>query len=114
VDLLQRALALEPANVEARYNLGVAFASLGDQDRALRCFRDAVLAQPSHALAHNNIGVILATQGDVRGALEHFAKAVAIAPSSAEFAANLARAQAIVADQSPAAGDPIPRRATRK
>jgi Flp pilus assembly protein TadD len=98
VVVLQRALAVDPSNVEAAYNLGVAFASLGDQDRALRAFREAILAQPSHALAQNNIGVILATRGDVRGALEHFASAVASAPANADFARNLARARATVAD----------------
>ena len=103
IAVLQRSLILQPANIEAKYNLGVAFASIGDYQRALRYFHEVTLAHPSHALAQNNIGVILATQGDVRGALDHFAKAVANAPSNAEFARNLVRAKAIVAEQATAA-----------
>jgi Flp pilus assembly protein TadD len=109
VAVLQRALTLEPTNVDAAYNLGIGFASLGDDERALRYFGDAIRAQPSHALAQNNIGVILATRGDVRGAVEHFAKAVESAPSDVEFARNLARARATVAEQSAASGRRAPR-----
>jgi Flp pilus assembly protein TadD len=98
VDVLQRALTVNPSNVEAAYNLGVAYASLGDHDRALRYFRDTIRARPDHALAQNNIGVILALRGDVHGALAHFEKAVERAPANAEFARNLERARAIVAE----------------
>jgi len=98
VDVLQRALAVDPSNVEATYNLGVACATIGDQDRALHYFLDTIRVQPTHALAHNNIGVILAVRGDVREARAHFAKAVESAPSNAEFARNLERAQALVAE----------------
>lgn len=68
--LHRRAVAIDPSNAPALYNLG---ALLGEQggdghQEAMELYRRAVEAQPDHAFALFNLAVGLEEEGDLEGA----------------------------------------------
>jgi tetratricopeptide (TPR) repeat protein len=84
VDLISRAVALEPDNGEFHYNLGVALQTLGRADEAAASYRQALRLQPHRAEAHNNLGHALLQQGRLADALPCFAQALQLRPDYAE------------------------------
>src|SRR5260370_28218543 len=69
VEWLSRAAALEPANAEAHYNLGVALQTLVRTDDAAASYRQALRRQPHRAEAHSNLGHTLLSPGRLHAAL---------------------------------------------
>jgi tetratricopeptide (TPR) repeat protein len=64
----ERALALDPRNPLAHYNLALAREAAGDEDGAIGHYRAAIAAAPTFAGAHNNLAVLLYRRGDYAGA----------------------------------------------
>jgi len=52
-------LKLNPDLVEAHYNLGLAFAALGDQTAAIEEYRTTVRLQPDNAQVYFHLGIAL-------------------------------------------------------
>jgi Flp pilus assembly protein TadD len=84
VELLSRAVELEPANAEFHYNLGVAFQTLGQIDEAAASYRQALRLQPHRAEAHNNLGHALLVRGRFEDALACFEQALRLRPDYPE------------------------------
>jgi tetratricopeptide (TPR) repeat protein len=82
VDLLQRALAVEPQRASAHNLLGMALHRLGRRDEALAHFLRAIAADPELAQAHGNRGLLLDEMGRHAEALACFDRALTIDPSS--------------------------------
>ncbi len=59
----QAALRLDPLSLEPRYNLGVAYASAGNQKQAESELRTVIQQKPDDALAHNALGLVLDSLG---------------------------------------------------
>ena len=59
MDAYRRALAVEPAHVEAHLNLGRLLHEAGELEAAETHYRAAVTAAPGDASAHYNLGVVL-------------------------------------------------------
>jgi DNA-binding winged helix-turn-helix (wHTH) protein/tetratricopeptide (TPR) repeat protein len=79
-----RALALQPANVEARSALGgIAFQYDYDLAAAEQIFRGVVADDPEYVDAHNNLSMALTARGEVEGALHAYIAARELDP--AEF-----------------------------
>lgn len=84
VDLITKALALEPNYLEAHYNLGNAFYALGRLEDAIASYQGALAIKPDYPEAHCNLGNSLKELGRLDEAVEHYSKAVAINPDHLE------------------------------
>jgi tetratricopeptide (TPR) repeat protein len=77
--LFEAAIRLSPS-AALYYNLGVTLAALGDADRAVRAYADALRLDPSLVEARVNIGVELSHAGRPTEALDHLERATRRAP----------------------------------
>jgi arylsulfatase A-like enzyme/Flp pilus assembly protein TadD len=87
--IFNRAIALDPENVEAYGNLGIVRLRSGDATGARDFFRKALDIDPRYPRAWNGLGVTLAQLGDERGAIECWEKAVALDPKLYDALFNL-------------------------
>lgn len=83
---LQKALALQPDDVDLNVNVGEMLAASQSIDAAIDCFRLAIAAAPDHALAHVDLGKALMLKGRADEAIAAFRKAVELAPEDADTA----------------------------
>ena len=58
VELITRALAIQPNLAEAHCNLGLALQALGKLDEATVSYHKALALKPDYVTAHNNLGVL--------------------------------------------------------
>ena len=65
---MEEAERLGERSAKLHYNLGVAYARLGDSGRAAIRYRQALTIDPTHAAARNNLGQTLVAAGDLAGA----------------------------------------------
>ncbi len=118
LELMQRALLLQPGNYQYRSNLAGALNQLGRPAEAERLYREALALKPDHLESHINLGMLHAAQGDHMGALACFDAALTLAPGDytawsqrARSLQQLARPQEALAAYrnaaAAAAGDPI-------
>jgi predicted O-linked N-acetylglucosamine transferase (SPINDLY family) len=77
---LQRALALNPAYVEAQVNLGEVLTRQGQHEAAAVQLQAAIAQAPRHARAHDALGVVLIETGARARAIASFRQALALAP----------------------------------
>jgi tetratricopeptide (TPR) repeat protein len=89
VDLIARALALNPDLAEAHSNLGLALQDLGKLDEAVASYHKALALNPDYPEAHNNLGNALKDQGKQEEAVASYGKALALKPDYAEAQNNL-------------------------
>ncbi len=59
IELLRRALELEPANAAACHNLASAYRDRGERQAALAAYREAARLEPAFAEAHYGVGLLL-------------------------------------------------------
>lgn len=95
------ALVLEPQDIEARCERGVALFELGRWGLARQALEALIAQEPSVALAHHTLGLLAEREGDEAGSRACFARARALEPelypeptalSEAEFDGALAQA----------------------
>lgn len=91
VPLLRTSVALSPTFLDARYNLGLALAELGEFDEALIHFAAVVRASPRDAEALTNLGLQYVAKGDLPEALALFSRAAALEPRVARIQYHLGR-----------------------
>jgi tetratricopeptide (TPR) repeat protein len=85
-----RALALDPAHVEANVNLGRLLHEEGDAPGAEARYRVALRTRPEDATAAFNLGVALEDQGRFAEALDAYEQSLAADPRSADAHYNAA------------------------
>jgi Flp pilus assembly protein TadD len=87
----EKALALDPRNPLAHYNLALAREAAGDAVAAERHYVAAISVAPTFANAHNNLAVLLFRRGDYAGAWREarLARSHGLAPNE-EFLRALA------------------------
>src|SRR5437667_10841731 len=66
------AVALNPNDAEAQYDLGRELRAGGDAAGAIAAFRRAIELKPDFEQAHYNLGLALRTQGDANSAKKEF------------------------------------------
>jgi tetratricopeptide (TPR) repeat protein len=81
-ELLERALALDPASPDAHSDLGNVYALLGADAQAERCYEAALARAPDHAAALANLAALRARGGDRAAALDGFRRALRADPWS--------------------------------
>lgn len=77
----ERAVALDPAYLDAWNNLGIVRAELGD-DRSEDAWRSALRVSPSYCKAHNNLGSLAYREQRWDGAISEFRSTLAHCPDS--------------------------------
>lgn len=90
VDSCARALALDPGNICARFNLGVSQQALGRVEEAEAAYRSVLARDNLHLGAWVNLGACLKAQGRLSEAIAVWCKAEKLFPSSTELRYNLA------------------------
>jgi protein O-GlcNAc transferase len=86
---LTQVIAIDPANANARNNLGMIHGRMGRLEEAIACFAQAAEIDPGHADARNNLGVGLSRLGRHDEAVASFQQALALKPDHAEVYFNL-------------------------
>lgn len=94
VQLMRKALAVNPNYVEAYVNLGASLHEQSGQDQvklseAADCYRKAIALRPNYAEVHSNLGVVLKAQEHLHESAACFVRALELNPCSAETFANL-------------------------
>ena len=91
IGLLKKAVAANPANSQANYNLGLALRAEGREQKALVAFRRAIAVEPRNFAAHNAIAAILLGAVDQLDMAEaHIRRAINNNPNYAPALNNLA------------------------
>jgi arylsulfatase A-like enzyme/Flp pilus assembly protein TadD len=104
VTRLERAVKVDPAQAEARYELADALTAAGDLPRAAQEWMDVVRLQPRRAAAWSNLGGVLFRRGDPRGAERAVARAVELEPKNALYVENLSEVRFALAQAEARAG----------
>jgi protein O-mannosyl-transferase len=86
----QRALQIDPADVQAIYNLGDALYHKGDIPAAVDQYQRAVALKADFSLAHCALGNALLRLGQTEKARHHYAEAIRYEPDYADAHFNLA------------------------
>ena len=90
-EMYERYLLLNPANTDARVDLGTSYFQLSFTDtarggdmisKAESCFLKAIGVKPEHQLAHFNLGIIHLHRGDMAEANEWLRKSIDIDPTT--------------------------------
>ena len=81
----EAALRIDPKNVNASTDLGIAYYYMNQPDKALAQFDRSLAVDPSHAKTLLNIGIVRAFgKQDLKGATEAWEKVLKVAPGSEE------------------------------
>ncbi|MBF0380936.1 MAG: tetratricopeptide repeat protein [Magnetococcales bacterium] len=85
----QKSISLQPENVVALSNLGLALQVKGRLDEAIVSFKKAILYKADYAQAHHNLGVTYGQKGEYDLAASCYQKAIDINPAIYESHNNL-------------------------
>ena len=83
-----RATRLAPCDLDAHYNLALAYSDARDHERAVQGYRQALTIRPDHGLSWNNLGSALGQQGAEHEALQAYLRAIELNPRHAEAQCN--------------------------
>jgi predicted O-linked N-acetylglucosamine transferase (SPINDLY family) len=89
IDLISRAIAINPAIADYHGNLGEAYRRSMQLEKALVCFRRTLELAPDHGAAHNNLGIALKDIGSLDEAITSYGRAIQLDPAFAEAHCNL-------------------------
>ena len=89
IECYQRALKIDPNNVEIFYSMGNAWKSQGDLDAAIECYQRALIIKPNYVEAHYNLGNALRLNGKLASALDSYKRAIKIKPDFAAAYYNM-------------------------
>ncbi len=82
-DAYQKALVLDPKNVDVRVDRGTCLRNTGQPQKAVEEYRKALQINPYHAFAHRNLGVVMAFDlNDKKTAIREFEKYLELAPNA--------------------------------
>jgi tetratricopeptide (TPR) repeat protein len=99
VELIGRAIAVNPSVAAFHANLAEAYRALGRLDQAVGCCQLALRLQPDYAEAANNLSLALLAQGNVAAAAEQLRTALRLRPGVAMFHNNLGNALRLLGEK---------------
>jgi choline-sulfatase len=85
----EKALSLDPMDLESQINLATAYLESGKIADAQRGFQFVLGSDPRSAAAHNGLGLVALRMNDPGGARSHFEEAVQVDPDLVEAQMNL-------------------------
>ncbi|MBF0379966.1 MAG: tetratricopeptide repeat protein [Magnetococcales bacterium] len=86
----EEVLEIQPENIVALSNLGLAFQVQGRLDKAISSCEKAIAINPKYVDVHYNLGNILRVAGKIDGAISSYKKAISIKKDFAKAHFNLA------------------------
>lgn len=101
VELIRRAIAINPNGAGYWSNLGNIYQALERWDEAVAAHKEAVKRNPRHALIHQNLGSVLNLVNQPFAALPHYRQAMKLDPTSIDAVASYAIALGRVGDYGP-------------
>ncbi len=81
-EAFEQAVAADPSNAKARYNLGLARQNLGDPEGAIASYVRAIRQDPALVEAYINLGNLYGELGLEQEALEVFQRALDLQPEN--------------------------------
>jgi tetratricopeptide (TPR) repeat protein len=102
IPLLERALALDPANGPAHLYLGLALRDEGDLERAVEHLRKAAAVYPDNPGIRRDTGNTLLAAGDFQGARDELLAALAIDPEDPGAHISLRQVYRVLGDRAAA------------
>ena len=87
----RRAIAINPENGDAHFNLAMLLGPQNQIDEAIVHLRRAIAINPQNGEAHRNLAVAFGLQGRLNEAIEHARAALRIQPDSAAIRDHLQR-----------------------
>jgi len=85
-ELLERAVALDPADPPAWNDLGVVLVRRGEHRRGIEAIERSLALDPNYGDAHRNLAVALERDGQTVSAAAHYREFLALAPGHADRA----------------------------
>jgi cytochrome c-type biogenesis protein CcmH/NrfG len=86
-DWYEQALKIDPKDINASTDLGIAYYYMNQPDRALAQFDKSLAIDPRHAKTLLNVGIVRAFgKQDLKGAAEAWQKVIEIAPAGSDEA----------------------------
>lgn len=83
----QKALELDPSNVDVRVDMGTCYRNLGQAEKAIEIYKQALQINPNHAFAWRNSGVVYYYDLHKNAeALAAFKKYLEVSPNAADAA----------------------------
>ena len=83
IEAYEKALALNPKNVNVIVDQGTCYRGIGKFDKAVELYRKAIKIDPSFPNAHRNLGVVLAYDlHDAKQALPEFRRYLELVPDA--------------------------------
>jgi Tfp pilus assembly protein PilF len=92
VEVLTKAMRMNPDDEDVHYNLGLALTRLGKFEEAVKQYEEALRIFPDYVEAHSNLGNLLMRTGRTEEAIPHFELAVKIMPDYSSGHNNLGTA----------------------
>jgi predicted TPR repeat methyltransferase len=92
IELIGKAIKLNPGYVEAHINLGNALKDQGKLDESVVAYKRALAIDPNYADAHYNLGIVLGDQGKLDEAIASYRCVLTFNPSYVEAHINLGNA----------------------
>jgi tetratricopeptide (TPR) repeat protein len=102
VELISRAIAVNPSVAAFHGNLAEAYRALGQPERAAGCCQVALRLQPHYPEAANNLGLAWLAQGKLDAAADQFREALRLKPGVAMVHNNLGNALRLQGDKTQA------------
>ncbi len=84
VESLQKALALDPRGVQARYFLARSFRQLGRLEDSARQFKEAIALDEREEVFHYRLAAVYSEMGEPREAEDEYRRAIELAPTHPE------------------------------
>jgi len=92
IEMIRRAIAIDPAAAEFHSNLGLSLRATGQLEESAAAFRGAIRLRPELGTAHLNLGVVLYEQGNAAAAESEFRQSIRITPNEPWPYLNLGKA----------------------
>ena len=89
IESYKKAIRIDPDDVKAHNNLGLAYDKSGKYKEAIESYKQAIKIDPDYATAHNNLGVVYGELGKYYDAIEAYKQAIKIKPDYANAHFNL-------------------------
>lgn len=93
-----KALSLEPGNIDAGIARAIALSENGDQNVAISSLQQIVRAHPDLSVAHFNLGTVYANQKSFRPAADEYREALRLNPADGETRFALAKCLVFLAE----------------
>lgn len=95
---LEKSIAITPSYSDAYSQMGLGYTRLGDKEKAIECYLNALKHSPNDPISMNNLAAEYFTQGKYAECIEMYKKVLAIDPRYVDAMTNLGSCYGTVKD----------------